>query len=94
MKTTRLPDTDSIDELARFWDTHDLTDFEDQLEEIAEPVFRFGQKGISVPLAPDEIEAAERVARSEGSDLAGLLHSWIVEKLSEVLRTRQPSEAK
>ena len=27
MKTARLPDTDSIDELARFWDTHDLTDF-------------------------------------------------------------------
>ncbi len=94
MKTARLPDTDSIEELARFWDTHDLTDFEDQLEEIAEPVFRYGQKGISVPLAPNEIEAAERVARSEGRDLAGLLHGWIVEKLTEVLRTRQASEAK
>jgi hypothetical protein len=94
MKTLRLPDTDSIDELARFWDTHDLTDFEDQLDEIAEPVFRYGQKGINVPLAPDEIEAAERVARSEGSDLAGLLHGWIVEKLNEVLRSRQPSQAK
>ncbi len=94
MKTTRLPDTDSIDELARFWDTHDLTDFEDQLDEIAEPVFRYGQKGILVPLASDEIEAAERVARSEGSDLAGLLHGWIVEKLDEVRRIRQPSETK
>jgi hypothetical protein len=70
MKTARLPDTDSIDDLAKFWDTHDLTDFEDRLDEIAEPVFRYGQKGVNVPLAPDEIEAAERVARSEGSDLA------------------------
>ncbi|MCP3963195.1 MAG: hypothetical protein GY719_35595 [bacterium] len=94
MKTARLPDTDSIDELARFWDTHDLTDFEDQLEEVAEPVFRYGQKGITVPLAPEEIEAAQQVARSEGSDLAGLLHGWIIEKLNEVLRTRQPGEAK
>ncbi len=94
MKSTRLPETDSIEELARFWDTHDLTDFEDQLEEIAEPVFRYGQKGVTVPLAPEEIEAAERVARSEGSDLAGLLHGWIVEKLNEVLRTRRPSEAR
>ncbi len=94
MKTTRLPDTDSIEELARFWDTHDLTDFEDQLEEVAEPVFRYGQKGINVPLAPEEIEAAERVARSKGSDLAGLLHSWIVEKLNETLRRPQPSGAK
>jgi hypothetical protein len=36
----QLPQTNSIRELARFWDTHDLTAFEDQLEEITEPVFR------------------------------------------------------
>ncbi len=39
MKARRIPDTDSIEELARFWDTHDLTDFQDQLEEVATPVF-------------------------------------------------------
>jgi len=26
-------------ELAKFWDTHDITDFFDELEEISEPVF-------------------------------------------------------
>jgi hypothetical protein len=30
MKTPKIPHTDSIAELARFWDTHDLTDFEDE----------------------------------------------------------------
>lgn len=39
MKTKKLPDTDPIDELARFWDEHDLTDFEDVLEQVTEPVF-------------------------------------------------------
>ena len=39
MKTQRLPQTNSIQELAQFWDTHDLTDFEDGLEEVTEPVF-------------------------------------------------------
>ncbi len=34
-----IPATDSIEELARFWDTHDLTDFEDQLEPVTEPIF-------------------------------------------------------
>lgn len=34
-----LPRTDSISELAEFWDTHDLTDFEDRLEEISDRVF-------------------------------------------------------
>jgi len=28
MKSERNPETDSIEELARFWDSHDLTDFE------------------------------------------------------------------
>ena len=39
MSTDKVPRADSIHELARFWDTHDLTDFEEQLEEVAEPVF-------------------------------------------------------
>src|SRR5262245_57509622 len=39
MTTPKIPPTDSLTELARFWDTHDLTDFEDQLEEVREPVF-------------------------------------------------------
>jgi len=31
--------TDSIEELAKFWDSHDLTDFEYQLQEVTDPVF-------------------------------------------------------
>lgn len=34
-----IPQTDSIQELAEFWDSHDLTDFEEELEEVTEPVF-------------------------------------------------------
>jgi len=33
------PPTDSIEELARFWDSHEVTEFEDQLEEVSEQVF-------------------------------------------------------
>lgn len=39
MKVEALPQTDSIQELAQFWDASDLTDFEDELEEVTEPVF-------------------------------------------------------
>lgn len=39
MNIKKIPQTDSIQELAQFWDTHNLTDFEDQLEEVTEPVF-------------------------------------------------------
>ncbi len=35
----RILQTDSIQELAHFWDTHDLTDFDTELEVVDEPVF-------------------------------------------------------
>jgi len=39
MKKPKLPKTDSIQELAKFSDEHDLTDFDDELEEVTAPVF-------------------------------------------------------
>jgi len=43
--------TDSIEELARFWDSHDLTDFAADLEEVAEPVF---ERRPAVPVGTSE----------------------------------------
>jgi hypothetical protein len=40
MRLKKIPQTDSIRELAHFWDIHDLTDFEDELEEVTESVFQ------------------------------------------------------
>jgi len=40
MKKSKLPKTDSIQKLAEFWDSHDLTDFEDELETVDGPVFK------------------------------------------------------
>lgn len=34
-----FPHIDSIEELAKFWDTHDITKFEAELEEVEKPVF-------------------------------------------------------
>jgi hypothetical protein len=83
MRNQRIPETDSIEELAAFWDTHDLTDFEDQLEEVTEPVFvRRKPATVEISLKPSEIQTLKRIARSEGIEEASLLRRWIVEKLS------------
>lgn len=80
MNKKRLPDTDSINELARFWDQHDITDFEDELEEVSEPVFRRG-KDVEIHLEPNEVESLEKVARQKGVRDAELIREWILEKL-------------
>ena len=81
MKKPRLPKTDSIKKLAQFWDSHDLTDFEEELEEIAEPVFMRGT-AIQVPLEPREVEAVEQMARAKGVSREALIHAWIRQKLA------------
>ena len=39
MNHKNMLQTDSIQELALFWDTNDVTNFDDELEEVDEPVF-------------------------------------------------------
>ena len=81
MKKSKLPNTDSIQKLAEFWDTHDLTDFEDELEEVADPVFVRGA-AIKVPLESRDIAALERLARSKGVSREQLVRSWVLQRIA------------
>lgn len=80
MNANKIPHTDSIRELAEFWDTHDLTDFEDELEEVTEPVFE-RQKAVQVFLPARDAEALESLARSQGLDSGLLIRPWVLEKV-------------
>ena len=80
MKTEALPQTDSIQELAQFWDAHDVTDFEDELEEVTEPVFE-RRSVIALDLDSTEAEAVKKLAESEGIADAELIRGWVREKI-------------
>lgn len=82
MKGQKLPQIDSIEELARFWDTHDLTDFEDELEEVIEPVFeRKIPTVMKIHLLPKEVEVVQRIAQSKGIGDDELIREWVLEKI-------------
>jgi len=81
MKKSKLPKTDSIEKLAEFWDTHDLTDFEDELEEVTEPVFVRGAP-IKVHLPASEAKAVQQIARSKGVSREELIRQWVLQKLA------------
>lgn len=80
MNSPKIPKTDSIEELAQFWDTHDLTDFEDELEEVTEPVFE-RRAVVKVHLQPKEIEVVKGIAKSKGVSSEELIREWILEKM-------------
>lgn len=79
MTAKRLPSTDSIEDLAKFWDAHDLTDFEAELEEPSQPVFvRARGTPLSVALRPVEMQHLKRIAaikRRQGDDRFAALDS-------------------
>ncbi len=81
MKKSKLPKTDSIQELAEFWDAHDLTDFEGGLKEVAEPVFE-RRTAIQVPLESREVEAVEQMAQAKGVSREDLIREWILQKIA------------
>jgi hypothetical protein len=85
MNKAKIPQTDSIEELAHFWDTHDLTDFEDELEQVlAEAIFERREEVIvTIHLQPKEAATVKRIATSKGLEQTALVHQWVLEKIYE-----------
>ena len=81
MKKSKLPKADSIQKLAEFWDSHDLTDFDDDLEEVTEPVF-VRRTALRVPLNPRELETVEQMAQAEGVSREKLVRAWVLDRLA------------
>ncbi len=83
MSNMKLPQTDSIHKLAQFWDTHDLTDFEDELAEVDEIVFE-RDTIIELHLVPEETKIVRYLAKSRGISYSNLIHEWVVERIHAV----------
>ena len=81
MNTQKIPPKALMKQLADFWDTHDLSDFEDQLEEVTEPLFERRTEAILVPFDSKEVEAVKRIAKSQGVRDVALIRGWVVERL-------------
>jgi len=76
-----IPQIDSIQELARFWDTHDLTDFEDELEEVRDIVFE--RNTVRIRFRADEVEVIKNLARARGISDSNLIREWVLERIQE-----------
>ncbi|MCR4289588.1 MAG: BrnA antitoxin family protein [Candidatus Scalindua sp.] len=83
MKKEFIPKTDSIQKLAHFWDTHDLTDFEGELEEVKSSVF---EKNIvlRIHLQRDEAESVMKIAESKRISYDDLIRQWVIERTKKI----------
>ena len=71
--------TISIEELAQFWDLHDLTDFEDELEEVQDRVF---QHAVTIPLTPEDAAVVPVLAKARGVSPHVIIQEWVAESIA------------
>ena len=79
-KRDPIPQTDSIEELRRFWDTHSTADYEDQFVDVDDAEFETNGR-IILYLPPSEAEAISKLAESRGITETELVREWVLEKL-------------
>ena len=67
---SRIPHFATVEEAAEFWDTHDSTEFEDELEDVTDVRFVVTRtqrkKGITIRLAEDQLDLLRREAAAKG----------------------------
>ena len=85
MKT--IPEFDSDEELAAWVDTHDTSEFLDELEDVSAPfqvrLTKFATRPLDVRLRTDLYAAIEEVAERQGIPYQMLIQNWLAEKVRQ-----------
>jgi hypothetical protein len=90
-KRGRLPRFKSREEEAKFWDTHSLADFADELEPAAVKADRPLGQILGIRLDAETVDRLACIGRAKGIGPSTLARIWIMERLAEVDGER-PSE--
>ena len=87
MEKKEIPEFKSVKEEAAFWDTHDVTDYLDELEVVSGaylPEADERKTVMTIRIAPTLKEKVEQVARSYDISTSSLVRMWIVDKLRAI----------
>ena len=88
---SRIPEFASRAEEAEFWDTHDVTDYWDELKPVDVRFAKNVSGGIiSVRLDLETLQQLRALAEEKGIGATELVRTWILEGLSGLSRTRTP----
>ena len=79
---SKIPTFKTIQEEARFWDTHDITDFMDELEPVTVAPFRKKTKGITVRFDEKTLNDLRAKATHKGMGTTTLIRMWVMEKMN------------
>ena len=80
-KTSRIPKFATIEEEARFWDTHDTVDFEDEFTPVKVRFAKSLSTGITIRFDHQILTRLRSKARAKGIGPTTLIRMWVLERL-------------
>ncbi|MGQ9627387.1 MAG: CopG family antitoxin [Anaerolineae bacterium] len=81
----KLPSFKTLDELVAFWETHDFTDYIDEMEEVA-PEIGLPQRShgtLRIQLDSTLLQRLQEIASERGLDPDALARLWLEERLAQ-----------
>ena len=78
-----IPKFKSLEEERRFWDTHSVTEFMEELKPVEMKFVRPQKKLISLRLDDGQIQSLKEIASHKGLGYLSLIRYWITERLSK-----------
>lgn len=89
-KLKRIPQFKTIREEAKFWDTHDVTDFLPLMKKekigFLKPVAK--KETLNIRVQPKLKKRLEKVAQNYGISVSSLMRIWFIDKLKKAERSR------
>jgi len=80
---SRIPEFATREEETEFWDTHDFTDFLDELRPVQVRVAKNLSQGLNVRLDQSDREELNRRAEEQGIGPSTLIRMWVRERLRQ-----------
>ena len=81
-KKNRIPDFKSRQEMAQWWDTHDLADYQDEFKTVGAKFAKNLSEGITIRLDLNTLTKLRSKAHKKGLGPTTLARMWIMENLS------------
>ena len=83
-KEMKIPKFKNLEEMVKFWDNHDITDFENQLIEVKEPIFeKMESRIISLMLGSDQYDKLKKIADQKKLNTISLVNEWVTKQIEQ-----------
>lgn len=86
-QTSKLPQFQTPQDEAKFWDTHDFTDFMDEMTPVDMKVAQPLSDVVTVRFDSHTLNSLRTQATKKGIGATSLIRMWVKERLSELKST-------